>query len=1708
MFKVAKNNFVFSTFFRFYFVIFSYLFCIICNLQGYIASFSRHSPSVKNPSFALAISDKSVTIKETQISIYTYASGGIFMTIYRRFVCLMTGLFLLFLCASCACADTGFSLFFDGDIQPGQQGNAPVYVLEEMTAKEKTVSVNGQTHITVQGTTNPKTEGANAKGTVPDRGAALYVLAPSDGTITVHGVNGTNSSDGSGKTFWVVPEGGKAFSLSTPGEIHVEYEAAAGEKVWFYAAGSKFCYAGVTFIPAQAAAESADFLFRFIDHPLSGEYGPVLLLEDMEIKEETVTVAGESLPVVQGKNNPKADGSNAKGTIPHTGAAVCVTAPADGTLTCHGINGTNSSDGSGKTFWVVPEGGKAFSLSTPGEIHVEYEAAAGEKVWFYAAGSKFRYAAISFAGKGGTDMSGPIADTRPWQFIRFGTSTSDAANRIGDGPSLEKGVTLFSCTSDADGNIVKKGGKFVSDAPADGISFYYTTINPRTENFCLTADVHVDYLNPTPDGQEGFALMVRDTISGSGSYYSNLFSVASSKLRVNGKDTKGVLGSRHYTGIVSSENTDLNNVNDIRIAFTQDENDLVQQGKTYRIRLEKTSCAYITSQFEILPDGTTGPLISSYTYYIPAADAGATSVSSYDELNDPLCVQEKENAYLGLTCARGINATFTNITFTTSPWKAEEWHVQPTTYLDGRCTVKSAATCAEDTYTLAFSTNADGTALIRLNGQTVDASVPVTAGVQVERSYPLHGDALFTIDFTPSPSFVFSAFEKLSSYDTMTVTHTVTKRHIGAENGVIYVSAQGHAQNGGTSYEDALDIQTALDYASAGQTILLKPETYLLPQQSLTISRGRNGTQDAPIRLQGDGGYATLDFQGTGGGFTAWGDWWQMEKINICRTAPLQKGMQLSGHHNILKNMNFYNNGTTGLQLSGTSAETIEMWPSHNTVISCTAMNNGDPGYEDADGFAAKLTCGPGNVFDQCMAAYNADDGWDLFAKAATGPIGAVTIQNSVAFRNGYLMVQPGSKKDNILFAEILCNENGHLSFTGENLTAVEAGNGNGFKMGGTNIPGRHVLINSIAYENKAKGIDANSCPDIRVYHSTSFNNGAHNVAFYTGNASASTGYEAKGVLSFRTGNGSGENIKLQGQQSKAVYGENNFYWNGEKNVSENTKSSPACVNESWFRSLDTSALPERTADGRIDMHGLLLLTDEARVYETGARGAAWGQDEPARASVWVVGDSTVSAFDDQYFIPREGWGEQIDRYFHADVYNLARSGASSKDFTEMEEYDMLLNGSEQVPALGSTGNDMFLLIGFGHNDEKTEEARFTSPVGDYRTEGTFANSLYVHYVKPALDRGVTPILVTPIVRLTEENTPASYRSEAGHITQTTVIGGVTYPGGDYAASIRQMCSDLSIPCIDLTPATLEMNVALGENAKYLHAFNGARYDADGVTKVPTALDKTHTNSYGAKMHAWLIARHADGTGLDAYVKQGVPAPSYEADFADTINPDYQIIQYTAPLSPSANWPAFTDQDGNVWHGTVFGDVGGDSKVLSGSFASEVTDAGVTLSVRDNLGKISSTTDGFLFYYIPLPAGTPFTLTATATVNQLFANNQVSFGLMARDELYIDQNIRDTMGDYVASGSRNQGAVNCFGRKSGLLLDGPAAQHVYGPGDTLTLSITGTRDGFTLQYGENEPVSAGFDYALTTIDEATVYVGFYVVRNASVTFSDIHLILE
>jgi pectate disaccharide-lyase len=144
----------------------------------------------------------------------------------------------------------------------------------------------------------------------------------------------------------------------------------------------------------------------------------------------------------------------------------------------------------------------------------------------------------------------------------------------------------------------------------------------------------------------------------------------------------------------------------------------------------------------------------------------------------------------------------------------------------------------------------------------------------------------------------------------------------------------------------------------------------------------------------------------------------------------------------------------------------------------------------NADGFAAKLTCGPGNVFRGCISYNNCDDGWDLYSKLDTGPIGAVTIENCVAYNNGVL-------------------SNGR----------VTKGDGNGFKLGGEGLAVKHVLRNSLSFNNRSMGITNNSDPAIIVENCTSVDNNLANYNFVV-YSNVTPQFSVKNCISFRTKSG------------------------------------------------------------------------------------------------------------------------------------------------------------------------------------------------------------------------------------------------------------------------------------------------------------------------------------------------------------------------------------------------------------------------------------------------------------------------------------------------------------------------------------------------------------------------------------------------------------
>lgn len=290
-----------------------------------------------------------------------------------------------------------------------------------------------------------------------------------------------------------------------------------------------------------------------------------------------------------------------------------------------------------------------------------------------------------------------------------------------------------------------------------------------------------------------------------------------------------------------------------------------------------------------------------------------------------------------------------------------------------------------------------------------------------------------------------------------------------------------------------------------GDVVYFLPGTYT---SNSTVTITVNGTFDKYITFMnaaydkegsgytGDDTLVTLNFSNqvfdsTSRGVQIYGNYIYWYGIDVCGAGD--NGLYIGGDFNTVEYSEFYNNRDTGLQLgrAESSLNSITQWPSYNLIKNCTSHNNYDNETygENADGFAAKLTVGYGNVFDGCIAYRNSDDGWDLYAKSDTGNIGCVIMYNCVAFENGYL--EYTRDECNSLYPDYV-NFDGADKETTANPYGTANGDGNGFKLGGSIMEGDVIMYNCLSFHNRMHGVTDNSNPGyLKVEGVTSYDNSA-----------------------------------------------------------------------------------------------------------------------------------------------------------------------------------------------------------------------------------------------------------------------------------------------------------------------------------------------------------------------------------------------------------------------------------------------------------------------------------------------------------------------------------------------------------------------------------------------------------------------------------------
>ncbi len=287
--------------------------------------------------------------------------------------------------------------------------------------------------------------------------------------------------------------------------------------------------------------------------------------------------------------------------------------------------------------------------------------------------------------------------------------------------------------------------------------------------------------------------------------------------------------------------------------------------------------------------------------------------------------------------------------------------------------------------------------------------------------------------------------------------------------GDIYVSPSGSDENAGNEQSPYATLQKAIDVATAGKVIYLTGGTYAVSQP---IIIQKDGSADALIKVfAAQGETPVIDFSAmaedpASRGIILDADYWHFRGIVIERAGD--NGMLLAGSHNIIERCIFRKNRDSGLQLSryNTSNTEISQWPSYNLILKCESYDNSDSGHENADGFAPKLTTGEGNVFQECISHHNIDDGWDLYSKSETGPIGVVTLIGCIAHNNGVLT-------------------DGSTSGGGDK---------NGFKLGSSATKTSHIVRRCIAFKNGKHGFtDNGNTSSIEFTNCTAWGNADYN---------------------------------------------------------------------------------------------------------------------------------------------------------------------------------------------------------------------------------------------------------------------------------------------------------------------------------------------------------------------------------------------------------------------------------------------------------------------------------------------------------------------------------------------------------------------------------------------------------------------------------------
>ena len=231
--------------------------------------------------------------------------------------------------------------------------------------------------------------------------------------------------------------------------------------------------------------------------------------------------------------------------------------------------------------------------------------------------------------------------------------------------------------------------------------------------------------------------------------------------------------------------------------------------------------------------------------------------------------------------------------------------------------------------------------------------------------------------------------------------------------------------------------------------------------------------------------------------------------------------------------------------------------------------------------------------------------------------------------------------------------------------------------------------------------------------------------------------------------------------------------------------------------------------------------------------------------TIFIIGDSTAANKDTTGGKQERGWGMALQNCFDENIVvdNHAVNGRSSLSFINEGRWDKVL---ERI----KPGD--YVIIQFGHNDEKPKADRHTDP------GSTFDYNL-AKFVRETREHGGIPVLMNSVVRR-NFFVQAPECDDDEKLRTTTYQDGVKMIEGDslidthglYRVAPRDVARRMNCHFVDANQITHDLEQGLGREAsKKLHMW----FLPGEEPSLPKGRqDNTHYNVYGAQVVARLLA--------------------------------------------------------------------------------------------------------------------------------------------------------------------------------------------------------------------------------------------------------------